>query len=84
MGSSVIIVVSTLLQVLSLLIIVDSVLSFVVSPLHPIRGAMGRILNPLYAPIRRFLPTTGGFDLSPLILLILIQVVSNFINNLVI
>lgn len=83
MVSSIIIVISTLTQVLSLLIIVDSVLSFALPPDHPIREALGRILNPLYAPIRRVLPTAGGFDFSPLVLLIIVQVVSNLIIGLI-
>jgi len=83
MISGIIVVISTLAQVLSLLIIVDSVLSFALPPTHPIRDALGRILNPLYAPIRRILPTAGGFDFSPLVLLILVQVVTNLIIGLV-
>lgn len=67
MISSIIVIVSTVAQVLSLVIIVDSVLSFVLPPFHPIRDALGRILNPLYAPIRRIMPSTGGFDFSPIV-----------------
>jgi YggT family protein len=60
-------------QILSLLIIVDSLLSFVLNPNHPIREALGRILQPLYSPIRRLIPPAGMFDFSPIILLLLIQ-----------
>lgn len=28
---------------------------------------LNRLLEPLYAPIRRFLPNTGGLDLAPLV-----------------
>jgi YggT family protein len=83
MTSSIITVVATLSQVLSFLIIVDSVLSFVLPPFHPIRDALGRILNPLYAPIRRIMPAAGGFDFSPLVLLILVQVVTNLFISLI-
>jgi YggT family protein len=83
MTSGIIIVISTLAQVFSLLIIVDSILSFVLSPVHPIRDALGKILNPLYAPIRRIMPALGGFDLSPLVLLILVQVIAKLLVGLV-
>jgi YggT family protein len=83
MTSSIITVVATLSQVLSFLIIVDAVLSFVLPPFHPIRDALGRILNPLYAPIRRIMPAAGGFDFSPLVLLILVQVVTNLFISLI-
>ena len=31
---------------------------------------LNRLLEPLYAPIRRLLPDTGGLDLAPLVVLI--------------
>jgi YggT family protein len=82
MNTTLIVIISTLTQVLSFVVIVDSVLSFVLSPFHPIREALGRILNPIYAPIRRILPAAGGFDFSPLVLLILVQVLSGLLINL--
>lgn len=82
MNTTLIVIISTLTQVLSFIVIVDSVLSFVLSPYHPIREALGRILNPIYAPIRRILPAAGGFDFSPLVLLILVQVLSGLLINL--
>ena len=30
---------------------------------------LGRVLNPLLAPIRRYVPSIGGFDLSPIVLI---------------
>jgi YggT family protein len=36
--------------------------------------ALERITEPLYRPIRRLLPDFGGIDFSPLVILILIQV----------
>ena len=74
MGAIFIIVIRVLAQVFSLLIIADAALSFILSPFHPIREAMGRILNPLYAPIRKIIPPAGGFDFSPILLLLSVQV----------
>jgi YggT family protein len=34
-----------------------------------------RILEPLYRPIRRFMPDLGGIDLSPLVALIGIEII---------
>lgn len=77
------IVIQTIGEVLSILVIVDSLLSFVMSPGHPVREALGRILQPLYAPIRRILPQTGMFDFSPIVLLLLIQFVVYLLTSLV-
>ncbi len=38
-----------------------------------------RVVEPLLAPIRRVVPSFGGLDLSPLILLVLLQVVASIL-----
>ena len=45
------------------------------SPLRPIVDGLYRITEPVLAPIRRVLPPLGGFDLSVLIVIIVIQFV---------
>jgi YggT family protein len=37
--------------------------------------AINRLLEPVYRPIRRILPATGAIDFSPLVLIILLNVV---------
>ena len=63
-----------LLRLFELLIIAHVILSYFLSPYHPIRETIDRIVNPFLAPIRRLIPAIGGFDFSPLILLIVIQI----------
>jgi YggT family protein len=36
--------------------------------------ALNAILDPILAPIKRRMPSTGGIDFSPIVLLLLIQV----------
>jgi YggT family protein len=48
-------------------------------PYHPVRRAIDGVVEPLLSPIRRVVPLIGMLDFSPLILIILIQVVSNLI-----
>lgn len=73
-------------DLLVLLLIVNAVLSFFLSPYHSVRQALDRLLDPLLAPIRRIVPPVGMFDFSPLVLIILIQVLSyvlvTFLNTL--
>ena len=57
-----------------LIIIVDSALSFFLSPWQPVRMTLDRIVNPVLAPIRRIIPLVGTLDLSPLILIVLIEI----------
>jgi YggT family protein len=42
---------------------------------------LNRLLEPLYAPIRRILPAMGGLDLSPLVVLIAIYALQIILTN---
>jgi YggT family protein len=46
--------------------------------------ALDRLTAPLYRPIRRLLPDFGGIDFSPLVILILIQVIKKLLAGVVI
>ena len=75
-----------LLDVLRWVIIIQVVLSwlFVFNVLNTnspgvraFASALDRITAPLYRPIRRMLPDFGGIDFSPLVVLILIQMIEH-------
>jgi len=44
--------------------------------------ALNAILDPLLAPIRRFMPNTGGIDFSPMVLIVLLRLLSILLNGL--
>jgi YggT family protein len=46
---------------------------------YKIWSALGRILEPVYAPIRRMLPSMSGMDFSPLVVLIGIMVLKQIL-----
>lgn len=71
--------ISALSQLLVLLVIVSVILSYFMDPYHPIRRSIDSVVEPMLAPIRRVVPLIGMLDLSPLILIILIQVLSNIL-----
>jgi YggT family protein len=79
-------IINILAQFLILLIIVKVILSYVMDPYHPVRRSIDNLIEPLLAPIRRVVPLIGMFDFSPLILIILVQVLSSvlisFLNAL--
>ncbi len=72
-------IVQTLATILSILLFVDIIISYFLSPYHPVRNILDRIIQPLLNPIRRIVPTMGMIDFSPWVLLILIQVVSGLL-----
>jgi len=81
-----------LLSVLTWIIIIQVALSwlfaFNVLNIHSagVRAfamALDRITAPIYRPIRRMLPDFGGIDFSPLVILILIQVLKKLLAGVV-
>jgi len=48
---------------------------FIRDPYHPVRQGVDNLVRPLLEPIRRVMPSTGMFDFSPIVLLILLRFV---------
>ncbi|MFM9879509.1 MAG: YggT family protein [Burkholderiaceae bacterium] len=48
----------------------------------PLLALLGRLCEPLLRPVRRLVPLVGGIDLSPLLLLVALQVVSIVLTQL--
>jgi YggT family protein len=69
-------------QLLTLLIFAAVILSFFMDPYHPIRRGVDNIVEPMLAPIRRVVPAVGMFDFSPLILILLIQLIKGLLVTL--
>ncbi len=63
------------------LIIVNAVLSWVQNH-SPINSVLARLCEPLLSPIRRHLPLLGGIDFSPLVALVILQVVMIVLQHL--
>ena len=76
------IIINMVADILIILVIIDSALSFFLSPYHPFRVAVDRIVNPMLAPIRRVVPLVGMLDLSPLIFIILVEILSSILVRL--
>ena len=79
-----------LLRLLSIVVIVQVVLSWLVAFnvvnlqqafVRALYTGMDRMTEPLYRPIRRILPDFGGLDFSPIVLLLLVQVVSMLVTG---
>lgn len=68
-----------LANLLIVLIFVWVIVSWILSPYHPLRQALDRLVEPMLAPIRRVVPMVGMLDLSPMILMILIELASRIL-----
>jgi YggT family protein len=76
--------ISVLANAIVLLVIVQVALSYFMSPFHPVRRMIDQIVEPMLAPIRKVVPLMGMFDFSPLILIILVQVLATVLINLLV
>ena len=79
-------IVQVLLTVVWWIIIVQAILSWLLAfnvistnndMVRTIWEALRRMTEPLYRPIRRILPDFGALDLSPMVVLLIVYILSN-------
>ena len=87
-------IINTLLFIISIawfIIIASAIFSWlyafnVINTNNQVIASIGRALynltEPVYRPIRRFLPDFGGVDLSPLVLILAVQVLLTLLQSL--
>lgn len=76
--------ITLLVNVLTVLLLVYVLLTWIFPPYHPLREALDRIVEPMLMPIRRVLPSMGGLDFSPFVLLLLIQLIGRLLISILI
>lgn len=62
------------LYILVAAVIIQVVFSWM-NPHTPVAPVLGALTRPFLRPLRRFVPTVGNFDLTPLVLVVIAQVV---------
>ena len=84
-------IVGYLISVIIILVIVQFVISLLVAfnvvSMHnqwvaAIYNAVNALLDPLLRPIRWIMPDTGAIDFSPLVLIVLLNIVNIVLRNL--
>ena len=63
-------------------VIANSLLSFFLSPYHPVREALERIVAPFLNPIRNLMGNTGAIDFSPLVLILALEFLSRILISI--
>ena len=75
-------VIGVIANILIILIFLWVILSWIMPPYHPLREALNRIVEPMLEPIRHVIPTAGMVDFSPMILMILIELISRILTGI--
>jgi YggT family protein len=81
-------IIQLLLDLVWWIIVIQAVLSWLIAFnvinthndfVRTVWNALGRMTEPLYRPIRRLLPDFGALDLSPIVVLLVIYILSNIV-----
>ena len=69
-----------LIDVYSLIVLAAVIMSWLqIPPQSPIARTLNMLTEPLLRPLRQIMPQMGGLDFSPMILLILLQVLRGMV-----
>ena len=81
-------IIEVLLNVVWWIIVVQAILSWLIAfnvinthsdLVRTVWTALQRMTEPLYRPIRRILPDFGALDLSPMVVLLIVYILSNIV-----
>jgi len=91
MGEAIIWLVNSIIGLMILFIVISAILSWlvafdVINPrnrlVYSVLSFLDAITRPLMEPFRRIIPPMGGVDISPLVVLLLLQFVRMLFNNM--
>lgn len=90
MGSALLFLFHAIIQIIVVVVIVNAIISWlvafdVINLRNPTVGRLVRALDaatePLLRPIRRFIPSLGGLDISPIVLILLLQALQILVDR---
>lgn len=64
-------IINWIFKVLIFGLFIYTLLTYFLSDSNPVRRFLARIFEPMLRPIQRILPPLGGFDLSPVVLMLI-------------
>jgi YggT family protein len=73
--------ITLLANILIILVVIKVMLSYFMDTYHPVRQRVDQFVDPMLRPIQKFVPPFGMMDFSPVILILVIQVIKSFLIN---
>ena len=81
--SGAIILIKAVFKMIFWVLILRAIMSWVSKGQNPIESVMIQLSEPLLGPVRRVIPPIGGLDLSMIVVLIALQFIEIFANDLI-
>ncbi|HOH47638.1 MAG TPA: YggT family protein [Candidatus Cloacimonadota bacterium] len=78
----IILIMIRLMQIYSYLLLARVILSWFMDPYHQVYRFLWSITEPVLAPIRRILPAMGGWDFSPIVAFLAIDIITRFLISI--
>lgn len=73
------VIIYALCELLTLAIFARVILSWVIPRPNTLTIILDKITEPILAPLRRIIPRTGMFDFTPLVAIILLQIITRLV-----
>ncbi len=77
-------IVGLVFTILSIVVLADVIVAWILDPYHPVRSFLDSIVQPMLDPIRRILPPVSGIDFSPFVLLIVLRIVHSLVLRILV
>jgi YggT family protein len=74
--------VSLLFEVLTIAIFIRVILSWISPRPNALTIILEKITEPILASLRRIIPRTGMFDLTPMVAIIILQLIATFLSRI--
>ena len=68
-----------LCEVLTVAIFIRVILSWISPTPNTLTVILGKITEPILAPLRHIIPRVGMFDLTPMVAIIILQLIASFL-----
>ena len=76
--------ISLVVTIVTVVLILNALVSFMpLEPWHPVKRFLNQLADPIVRPFRNLLPPTGMIDFTPMIALIVVQIVGKILVALV-
>jgi len=72
-------IIRLLCKVLTVAIFIRVILSWISPRPNALTVILGKVTEPILAPLRRIIPMAGMFDLTPMVAIIILQLIASFL-----